>query len=420
MRIATRGTGIRSGAKAIVLASTLLLVAASCTSGASGDGKRTVLVDYNFDEFATFMLAYFPNTVTVHPGDTVEFRQAWTGEAHSVTMGTFVDELMRVAQPFLDKHRKGEPLPKEEPPAIQDAFAKLPWMMGENGVNQNAAQPCYLRTGQAPDDANTPCAKEDQRKQPFDGKFTFYNSGFIPYEGTGGNRFVVPLAKTIAPGRYSYYCNLHGPFMSGTIEVVPKSQRIPSQAEVSREARRQIDGFVKPLRAAYRKAERGKAEPPTSVAKQLGGRRFLEGNLAGLFSPQESIDGGIEEFIPRTIRTKVGEKVTWTILGGHTISFNVPRYFPIFEVAKDGSVKLNEKIDPPAGGSPTPPKPAEEEGGPPIEIEAPAWDGSGFYSSGVIFPSSFARYSMSFSKPGKYRYACLIHPPMVGEVIVTA
>ena len=35
---------------------------------------------------------------------------------------------------------------------------------------------------------------------------------------------------------------------------------------------------------------------------------------------------------------KVGEKVTWKVIGGHTLSFDVPEYLPILEFKPDGSV----------------------------------------------------------------------------------
>jgi len=62
-------------------------------SAAGGGEERTVLVDYRHDQFASAFLRYYPEQVKVRQGDTVRFKQAWTGEPHSVTMGKVVDDL---------------------------------------------------------------------------------------------------------------------------------------------------------------------------------------------------------------------------------------------------------------------------------------------------------------------------------------
>ena len=120
---------------------------------------------------------------------------------------------------------------------------------------------------------------------------------------------------------------------------------------------------------------------------------------------------------------KVGQKVTWVVLGGHTISFNVPTYFPIFTIGKDGTVARNPKLDTPAGGSPKLPESSGngDHNGPskPLTIDAGTWNGQGFYSSGLISADSFGVYSLRFSTPGTYKFACLVHPLMVGTLEVT-
>ena len=42
----------------------------------------------------------------------------------------------------------------------------------------------------------------------------------------------------------------------------------------------------------------------------------------------------------------------------------------------------------------------------------------GIFNSGNIAPG--AVFNFTFTKPGKYEYQCLIHPSMVGNVIVTS
>jgi plastocyanin len=407
----------------------IALVGAGCATGTSGSAtasqSRTVLVDYSHDEFASFVPDYFPRKVAVHPGDTVVFKQTWTGEPHSVTMGTLVDPLMEAVKPFIKKAAAGEEIPDEPPAEIAELEKPLPWLYADEGkVAQNGAQPCYLESGTPPTDADSPCPAERQVQPSFNGRQTFYNSGFIPYQGARGNTYSVQFANDIKPGVYNYYCNLHGEFMSGEVEVRPKGAAIPTQLDVNRAARREIDRAITPLVKEFAKAKARRIVPPDEAKAALlkPGEKYFSGNLAGLVTDDDMAHGMINEFVPRTIRTKVGEPVTWVIFGGHTVSFGVPRYFPIIEVGKDGTVTRNPKLDPPAGGSPPLPERAEDEDGPPkpVVIDGGTWDGDGFFSSGLIEPDSYGQYTLRFSKPGRYRYACLVHPPMVATVVVGA
>lgn len=401
-----RGSHLR----AILAASSVL--AMSC-SMASTEAQRTVLVDYSHDEFSSFFLQYFPRTVQTHPGQTVVFKQTWTGEPHTVTFGTMVDKMLSTVLPAFEKYEgvPDEEVPKDVIDSVDEALKNLPFMFDEqggSGLNQTAAQSCYLKSGTLRTDKK-PCEK---RELPaFDGKAAYYNSGFIPYEGQNGNTFTLKLADDIKPGKYQFYCAVHGPQQAGTIDVRSAETKIPSQAEVNIEARKEINKEAAPLLQTFRQTKK-------TGAFTAEGETYKE-PLGGLFNEKVN-HAAINEFVPRTMKLKVGEKATWTLLGPpHTVSFNVPAYFPIATVGKDGTVKINGKLDAPAGGSP----PLPEEGGddgpsPPVNIEAGAWNGEGFYSSGSLGGGSAATYTMSFSKPGTYKLACLFHPPMVGTVQV--
>ena len=89
--------------RVLALFSLLALFATSCAGGdepGGGDEDAspaaeaqtfTVNVDAKTDKFNLATLAYFPNELSVHPGDTVEFKEIFTGEPHTVTFGTLVD-----------------------------------------------------------------------------------------------------------------------------------------------------------------------------------------------------------------------------------------------------------------------------------------------------------------------------------------
>jgi plastocyanin len=427
------GLGRKWGGRCLLVLGAGLL-AAACGSAGSGSGDaaevRTVQVDYSSDEAATTLLDYFPRRVVVRPGDTVEFKQAWTGEPHSVTMGTFVEEKLRPVIDLAQRVEREGKIPEGEPEEFAAFDEALPYSRGGDeetgGMSQNAAQPCYVDQadfdGTYPGDAKTPCPN---RVQPeFNGRQAIYNSGVIPYEGVKGNTFTMKLADDLAPGTYSFYCNWHGPLQYGQLEVREKGAKIPSRAEVARQARKEAEATTSVMLASLKAARGGKVvtggfedEPITVDA----GKTNLIGVPTPFFADSRIIFGVLNEFVPERVETRVGQRTTWTFGGYHTISFNVPKYFPIFTVEPDGAYRFNPQASDPVGWThlPRPPEgPPEESQGPPqpLDLDAGPWDGQGFHSTGVYGPPD--TFSITFTRPGTYTYACLLHPQMVGRVVV--
>ena len=375
------------------------LVLPACSGSSSGGSTRTVLGDFNYDQFATSIMGYFPRVTEVHPGDKVVFKQAWTGEAHTVTFGTLVKPLSDIMTPYLTG---AKPVPEQEPPGLEDASNKLPSLFGEKDANQTAAQPCFLASGALPPDGKA-CPRLAQ--PDFKGTEPFYSSGFIPYEGNNGNKFQMTLASSIKPGDYYFYCLLHGPAMGGVLRVKPSSDKVPSQSAVNATARQQLDQPLKQLTKLHRNALAKKWDlPPNTPHIDV---------LAGVTTPDSALTFGLtDEFYPKTFTAKVGQKVTW-LLFGHTVSFKVPKYGPQLTVdPKTHAVHLNQQAYNPVGvnipefGDPNAPTPP---------FDAGTYDGSKFLSSGVQFGMAF---SLTFTKPGTYPYACTIHPRMVGTLVV--
>jgi plastocyanin len=412
----------------LVLTLCVMLVGTACgkshkkakTAAPSPAQTRTVNVDNQTDKLNAAFLAYFPDDVSVRPGDTVVFKENFSGEPHSVTFGTLVESGL-TAEKALGPH------PNEDAPA----FASLPVMLpqGPGDANQVAVNPCYVDSGSLPTDATKPCPKVTQ--PDFNGRQAYYNSGFL----AAGATFSIKLASDINPGAYHYYCNLHGADMSGTITVKAKGSAIPAQSDVDSTAKSQLDSIVTKLDAAYQDAKAGKS-PLGAV------------NLAG-YDTEAAQNAGILEFIPATINAKVGQKVSWTVFGAHTITFGLPSDIPQEPVipAADGTYHLNQKGLAPAGeaGPPHPPG----GGGPPgsttttrpratTTTKAPTglpkpkpfdggkYGGTGFRSTGFIDsfpdpsdPNGFKAYTLTFTKAGTYKYLCVIHPKMTGTVVVT-
>lgn len=390
---------------------------AACSSG--GGDTRTVLVDYQTDEFAGIFLGYYPRAITVKPGMTVKFEQTWTGEPHSVTMGRIVDEGYKPIRSLLDDYLSGEtPIP-DQPPAEYDEEIwdeRLPFMFGDDDVNQSAALPCYLpKESDFPEDKAKPCPKKFREEQPaFDGSFDYYSSGFIPFEGELANKFEVEIAEDTPDGTYGYYCNLHGLLMSGEI-TVDRDADVESQGDINRRGRDEAERAIKPLKENLDKERAGKGAFPLPLAG------------SGSDELESMANAAVNEFTPRTIETKVGEKVTWTFINDHTISFNVPPYSPIFTFDDRGFMEFNENLDKARGGWPGAPEREEESGPPqegdtppePVAVDAGEWDGSGgLHSSGTGWETG-DKYSVTFTKAGTYPYACLIHPGQIGKVVVS-
>lgn len=449
----------------------LALVAGAC-GGGSGSAERSVLVDFSSDEFASSAFLNVPGKVTVKPGSTIVFRQTWTGEPHTVTGGTSVNEPLAKGQVWLDFFesfdalggagldlpdpenpgdatwpdavktikgggkagrafiddynaliKSGVDLPSiDNPPAVsfgdvskkidelsEAAFEGIRFAFDEETENiaQNMGQPCYLRTGEPPDDKKQACPKENQSQPEFDGKYSFYNSGIIRYEGNDGNTFRVKLADDIAPGTYTFYCAIHGPQQRSEIVVADEGDDVPSSGDVARDSRREMERVLKPLREIYRDAR-------DNNQFRVQGEE-LKGPFAGLYSPEIS-HALINEFIPKQIRAKANEPITWKMLGSdHSISFGVPRYFPIIEF-QPNNFRINPALSEPAGGAPAIP---EQEGEGVLKVDGGTYSGSGFWSSGLLGAEPYAEYTLRIAKAGTYNYACLIHPPMVGKITIT-
>ena len=456
----------------------LVLVTGACGGGSGDDGgaTRTVLVDYSSDEFASFALFNFPAKVKVRQGDTLVFKQTWTGEPHTVTGGASVNETLEDSGAWVEFFEsfealasQGEPLPNPDAPGdatlgdltkavegakdtetrdtfvksygelvamdfglppldassttpfselvelvdvkSEEVFASLPSAFDEeDNLAQNVSQPCYLDEGTPPEEPTEACAKDDQEQPAFDGRQSYYNSGVIPYEGDGSNTFEVDIAEDAATGSYLFYCAIHGFGQRTEVEIVEAGQDIPDQGEINRQVREETKETTETLATIYEDAE------DDLQVTLPGADEPVEGPFAGLPGEDHT---AINEFLPEVIEAKAGEPITWKMMGSdHTISFNVPKYFPIIEFLDDGTARINPKLQPPAGDAVEFEHPEEGDG--PFQHDAGTFDGSKeFWSTGLIGADPYLELTMRITKPGTYAYACLLHPPMVGRIKVT-
>ena len=301
---------------------------------------------------------FFRNRVTVRAGDSVQWR-------------------------FLGFHNVVFPKKGSRPPGFLAPDPTTPYA----GVLDAAGRPFFFN-GQ-PRITADPRSAFRQGGRSYDGS-TLTASG-IPEDNA--RPFKLRFPKT---GTFAYYCTVH-PGMKGTVKVVAKRRRIPSAAQDRAAARKQ-------LRTAQRRAATlERFEPPAATVS--GGSD--KGSVAWL------------RFFPKSLNVGVGQPVKVEVPGAqeiHTFSFGPQAYLE--EIVRNLIVPVPNPAGPPTlvldGRVVFPSDP------PPLAPYGGDTHGNGFFSTGVLgkdLPGGTSA-TISFSKPGAYRYMCLIHPEMVGTINV--
>jgi plastocyanin len=228
-----------------------------------------------------------------------------------------------------------------------------------------------------------------------------FPAGGSSYDGSGvagsgllntGDKFSLTFTKA---GTFSYVCSIH-PGMGGSVKVVDAGQPADTQAAVNDRKRAQINGDLATKAIPAIMANRGELETPTATV----------GVAAGIQSgPADSL-----RFFPERVTVREGDIVSWiwrTEDTPHTVTF--------------------------LGGQPVPETivPQPQQGGPPRLMLNPAvlapagdavdWDGASYLNSGFLAPmpgQPAPEFGVHFSTAGTYDYLCLLHPGMVGTVVV--
>jgi len=228
---------------------------------------------------------------------------------------------------------------------------------------------------------------------------TLVSSG-LPQEEGEPRPFTVRFPNR---GVYRYLCTVH-PGMDGVVRVRARGAQIPSAARHRRAAARQFAAAV------IRARRLGRFEGPRGARIQAGSD---QGNVVVL------------RFVPRRKTVRVGRPVTLAMARqtteAHTFTFGPPAYLRtivegLIAPAPNPAGPPTLVFNPLAAYASDPP-PAF----PPI---TPTLHGNGFFNTGVLdrergSPNPGA-VRVTFGQPGRYRYICLIHPQMRGEVRVTA
>lgn len=309
--------------------------------------------------------AFMPKNVTLNVGDTVVFTKK-TVEPHTVT----INPPNPLPAPFLpapDGRLEGNPAlffsdpPSQIPPAAPGSPTL--WEASVNGTQ-------------------------------------LVHSGFLQ-----GPSDVVKIAFLKA-GTYQYVCEIH-PTMKGTITVNASGKKYAkSAADYQKDAADQLS-----KQKSTGKTFRESIKIP-APASEGGNRNHTVYAGAGDATNSNDFYGFIGG---ENLAVKVGDKVTWTLEKNdpgvpHTVTFLSGAAQPelvVPEPQPNGPPKL---VVNPLALAPAPAQPAP-------------YAGTGYVNSGLMLTGSPGpqAFSLTFSKPGTYKYLCILHDPngMNGTITVT-
>jgi plastocyanin len=296
------------------------------------------------------VMAYFPDSVKIHVGDTVK----WTQNSNEIHTVTFLSDpsLPALIVPAIDLGLPADPSPLVFNPVAVTRDAP------SGGLADTTA---------------------------------FVNSGLMGRETGQYRSFTLTFT---AEGTYHYLCLVHGAMMSGTVTVVGTHKRVASPGQVSALGHHQIARQMAKAPAVVRAAER-QIKPATTNPDGTLTHYVWMGYSHG------QID--LMRFFPSKLRVRPGDTVVWEMSPSndapHTVTFlnGQPEpglVVPVTQPSGPPVLYINPAVLFP---SPLPP--------------ASVLTRSGRYNSGLMNPGTDAT-SWQVSRdvaPGPLPYLCLLH-----------
>lgn len=226
-----------------------------------------VMVGWEDPHQGVGVMAFFPETVYVHAGDTVHWVQT-SNEIHTVT--------------FL----AGTPMPDFVVPAPPGPSPLM--------LNPMVAFPAGSPDGQ------------------YDGS-SYTNSGIMGMEPGQVREYSLTFTEE---GSYDYICVVHGQMMSGKVVVVSPGTEIPSPAQAAAQGQQEIAGQLAQVQAVVQKA---RAEMKPGVTNPDG----TTTHYVAMGYSQGQID--LMRFFPNKMVVRPGDTVVWefssTDVAPHTVTF---------------------------------------------------------------------------------------------------
>ena len=294
------------------------------TSTTSTSGPATLSVNVGEADSAHPLydfLAFYPSSISAHPGDTLRLVNPTKGTPHTVTFGVLPDHSN---QPAL-----------LTPGVGFTAIAGGPCVSTQPVTATTTTCPGAPAAPPPAAPAGTP-PPEVALAAPFAGQ-PFYNSGIF----VGGQTAVLPLSADIKPGAYRFICLLH-PTMAATLTVVPAASPIQAADAVASAADRQLA-----------------ADRTDAATVAAGVATPAVGNIqAGVVGKELTVN----MFFPGTLTVSAGQTVTWkddgyephVIVLGRTITPEDPLVFGAPSLASGSSYSGGLAVSGLIGGKPFP------------------------------------------------------------------
>ncbi len=344
-----------------------LLAATACGKAAPTPLTFNVLVGEEEKTGGLQYQTFLPGDLTINVGDSIVFDKK-TAQIHTVTFN----------------------IPDPEPPPF------LPQTDGRVLGN-----PLVIPLSPAPAGPPPPPGTPLNLSVSFDGT-GYVNSGFLLTEN---DALKVTFTK---PGVYKYGCIIHLPHMAGAITVQPAKTKYPkTAADYAKEADEHLAKHKTNIKALT-----DGIKVPGPVAGPGGSRTFTVFAAAGNLeqgNDWKAFIGG------ENLTIKVGDQVNWKMEKN-------PKGTPHNIAFLEQGQKRPDLIVP----EPQPQGPPKLFMNPLVALPSPQpsapYAGAGHYNSGLMVTGvpTPQEFTLAFSKPGTYKYLCVIHDPsgMNGTITV--
>jgi plastocyanin len=324
----------------------------------------TVLVGLEQPHKGIGVNAYFPQTVTIHVGDTVHWVQN-SNEIHTVT--------------FLD----GVPLPELLLPSalVMGADPMVSPLVFNPAVVEPAIPPGGEYSG---------------------GPGAYANSGIMGHEPGQVGEFDLTFTTE---GTFGYVCVVHGFAMNGEVVVVADDEVVPSPNQALAEGRKQMAEAWSLVPGVVRDAA-GQVMQPEMNGDGTMTHTVILGYSETVPASYGDVEIDLMQFFPDKLTVRPGDTVTFEMsadnIAPHTATFLNGAEEPALAVFEDGFLYLNPAVLLPAGGT--------------------VLDRSDIFNSGLMLPIPGTSYSLEIGEvsPGLLPFLCLLHDAsgMKGELMV--
>jgi plastocyanin len=349
---------------AVLLFAMAFPMAALAQDGTTTPQTYTVLVGYENASKGVDVMGFFPDSVTIHAGDTVHF-VANSKEIHTVSFG--YEDNSTLPDALAPAFVFGYPMPPDGP---------SPLVINPAVVNQ-----APMGGGEFVSDAN---------------------SGIMSTQESGIQTFDLTFPD---PGDYLYVCLIHGWMMKGWVHVVGPDDAISTPNQSMAMGRQEIAAALAQVPAVEKHA-REQIQPSTPNGDGTMTHHVWMGYHEG------PID--LMRFLPDKLVVRQGDTVVWemgaTNDAPHTVTFlngaEGPEDFIPFPVDGTMALYVNPEVLFPTPFPPT---------GAPLTR-------TGIYSSGVMEPIPGTTFQLVIGdmSPGLQPYECLLHDEsgMTGTLMV--